>query len=223
MPKKIIRNLRIGVALCLLLLIASSIASFISIQKQMDNRLSLLKSKETISLVKDVLYSLLDTETGIRGYQLTGQQNFLEPLDKGIRKYTELISDTKALDITDQHQVKLLNDLMRTSDTMMKENTLLIENRRNGIVMSSQELVQNKAAMDKCRMLVQEFVKYEEMQLIAKDRDLSRSSKSTVLFIIFSAIAAIAVTIFFYIQLKADLIRRDKLESDLSYTKEILE
>jgi len=223
MPKKIIRNLQIGVALSLLLLIASSIASFVSIQKQMDNRESLLKSKEAISLVKDVLNSLLDTETGIRGYQLTGQQNFLEPLDKGMKKYTVLISDIKALNIRDRHQGKLLNELMRTSETMMKGSALLILKRRNGIVMSSKELAQNKTAMDKCRRLVQEFVKYEEMQLAAKDKDLNTSSKSTVVFIIFSAIAAISVTIFFYIQLKADLIRRDKLETDLSYTKEILE
>ncbi|WP_185113464.1 CHASE3 domain-containing protein, partial [Chryseobacterium sp. CCH4-E10] len=223
MPKKIIRNLQIGVAICLLLLIASSIASFISIQKQMDNRVSLLKSKETISLVKDVLNSLLDTETGVRGYQLTGRQNFLEPLDKGMKNYTLLISDIKALNITDEHQVKILNELMHSSDAMMKENALLIEKRKNGIGMSSKELAQNKAAMDKCRMLVQEFIKYEERQLAEKDSELSRSSQATVLFIIFSAIAAIGVTIFFYIQLKADLIRRDRLESDLSYTKEILE
>ncbi|MEC3875108.1 response regulator [Chryseobacterium salviniae] len=223
MPKKIIKNLRIGVAICLLLLIAGSIASFVSIQKQVDNRERLLKSKETISLVKDVLNSLLNTETGIRGYQLTGQQNFLEPLNKGIKNYKELISDIKRLNIRDEHQINLLNDLVRTSDTMMKGNVLLIKKRKNGIAISSKELTQNKAAMDKCRMLVQEFVKYEETQLAAKNKDLNTSSQSTVLFIVFSAIAAIAVTIFFYIQLRADLIRRDKLENDLSYTKEILE
>jgi signal transduction histidine kinase/DNA-binding response OmpR family regulator/CHASE3 domain sensor protein len=223
MPKKIIRNLRIGVAICLLLLIVGSIASFISIQKQVDNRERFLKSKEAISLVKDVLNSLLDTETGNRGYQLTGQQSFLEPLNKGIKNYKDLISDIKGLNLRDEHQINLLNDLVRTSDTMMKGNVLLIEKRKNGIVISSKELAQNKAAMDKCRMLVQEFVKYEEAQLTEKDNDLNDSSQATVLFIIFSAIAAVAVTIFFYIQLKADLIRRDKLENDLSYTKEILE
>ncbi|WP_312177099.1 CHASE3 domain-containing protein, partial [Chryseobacterium sp.] len=223
MPKKIIRNLRIGVALSLLLLIAGSVASFISIQKQMENRESLLKSKESISLVKDVLNSLLNTETGIRGYQLTGQKNFLEPLDKGMKQYAVLISTINDLNIRDKHQLKLLNELMRTSDIMMKANALFIERRKNGIVMTPKELVQNKTAMDQCRTLVGEFVKYEEMQLAVKDNDLNSSSQSTVLFIIFSAVAAIAVTIFFYIQLKADLIRRDKLESDLSYTKEILE
>ncbi len=69
--------------------------------------------------------------------------------------------------------------------------------------------------MDRCRKIVEEFVKYEETQLAIKNKDLTRSSNTTVLFIIFSAIAAIVVTTFFYLKLRADLIRRDKLERAL--------
>ncbi|TFB27894.1 response regulator [Pedobacter alluvionis] len=223
MPKKIIRNLQIGVVLCLLLLIASSIASYVSVQKQMANRKSFLKSKESISLVKDVLNLLLDAETAIRGYQLTGQENFLDPFNKSLKKYPVLISNKNRLDIKDKHQIKLINELLRTSDMMMDGDVLLIEKRRKGILMTPKELVQNKTAMDRCRTLVQEFVKHEEVQLAIKNKDLNRSSKSTVLFIIFSSVVAIVVTIFFYTQIKSDLIRRDKLEKDLFYTKTILE
>jgi signal transduction histidine kinase/CheY-like chemotaxis protein/CHASE3 domain sensor protein len=223
MPKKILRDLQIGVVLCILLLIASSIASYVSIQKQMENRLSLLKSKESISLVKDVLNSLLDAETGNRGYQLTGQENFLEPFNKSLKKYPMLISSKNSLNLKDKHQIELIDELMRTSHMMIEGNVSLIEKRRKGIVITPTELIQNKTAMDRCRVLVQEFVKYEEVQLAIKNKNLNRSSQSTVLFIIFSALAAIVVTIFFYKQLKSDLIRRDKLEKDLFYTKAILE
>lgn len=223
MPKKILRDLQVGVILCLLLLIASSIASYVSIQNQMENRLSLLKSKESISLVKDVLNSLLDAETGNRGYHLTGQESFLEPFNESLKKYPGLISNKNSLNIKDKHQIELINELMSTSRMMMEENVSLIEKRRKGIIITPTELIQNKTAMDRCRTLVQEFVKYEEIQLAIKNKNLNRSSQSTVLFIIFSALAAIVVTIFFYKQLKSDLIRRDKLEKDLFYTKAILE
>lgn len=223
MPKKFLRNLQIGVVLCLILLIVSSIASYVSIQKQMENRLSLLKSKESISLVKDVLNSLLDAETGNRGYQLIGQENFLEPFNKSLKKYPMLISNKNSLNLKDKHQIELINELMRTYRMMMEGNVSLIEKRRKGIIITPTELIQNKTAMDRCRILVQEFVKYEEVQLSIKNKNLNRSSQSTELFIIFSALAAIVVTIFFYKQLKSDLIRRDKLEKDLFYTKAILE
>ncbi len=223
MPKKTIKDLQIGAVLSLALLIAGSTASYVSIQKQMENRESLLKGKESISLVKDVLNSLLDGETAISGFQLTGQENFLQPFNKRMRKYPVLISDKHQLDLKDKHQLELLNELMRTSEMMMKRDILLIEKRRKGIVMTPKELVQNKITMDRCRMLVQEFVKYEEVQLAVKNKDLDQSSTWTVLFIIFSFIAAIAVTVFYYIKLKSDLIRIHKLEKDLLYTKEMLE
>jgi len=223
MPKKIIRNLQIGVVLSLLLLIASSIASYVSIQKQMENRESFLRSKESISLVKDVLNSLLDAETGNRGYQITGQEDFLDPFNESVKQYPALISNENRLNIKDKHQIELINELFRTSKMMMEEDILLIQNRKKGILMTPEELLQNKTTMDRCRILVEKFVKYEEAQLAIKNKDLNRSSKSTVLFIIFSALAAIGVTIFFYKQIKSDLIRRQKLEKDLFYTKEILE
>ncbi len=212
-----------GVVLSLVLLIAGSIASYISLQKQMDNRESLLNSKESISLIKDVFNTLLDAETASRGFQLTGQESFLEPFNKSTKRYPRFISNINSLNLKDKNQIKLLNELMHTSQMMMDRDVLLIEKRRKGILMTPKELEHNKADMDKCRMLVQEFVKYGEIQLAVKNQDLDRSSMWTVLFIIFSFIAAIAVIVFFYIKLKSDLIRIHRLEKDLVYTKEMLE
>jgi len=223
MAKKIIRNLQIGIVLSLILLIASSIASYISINKQMEDRKSLLKSKESISLVKDVLNTLLDAETGNRGYQLTGQNNFLEPFTESENEYPLLVSRKDKLNLEDKYQSNILNELLRTSGMMMKGYFSFIDHRKKGIPMTTEELLQNKRAMDKCRRLVREFVKQEEGQLAIKSEDLDKSSRQTVLFIIFSAVATIGVVIFVYIQLKSDLIRRDKLEKDLFYTKEMLE
>lgn len=189
----------------------------------MENRKSLLKSKESISLVKDVLNALLDAETGNRGYQLTGQNNFLEPFNESGNEYPLLVSSRDRLNLHDKHQVSILDELLRISGMMMKGYVSFIDNRKKGILMTREELVQNKRDMDKCRKLVQEFVEHEEVQLAIKNEDLNKSSKSTVLFIIFSAVATIGVTIFVYMQVKSDIIRRDKLEKDLFYTKEMLE
>ncbi|WP_343557405.1 response regulator [Sphingobacterium sp.] len=223
MPKKIIRNLQIGLMLSLLLLIAGSIASYISIHKQMESRQSLLKTKESISLIKDILNTLLNAETGNRGYQLTGSENFLEPLDRSRKEYPLLVSNIDRFNLKDKRQSDIFHELLHTSDILMKEYVLLVDNRKKGLLVTPEELVQNKMAMDKCRMLVQEFVKHEEVQLALKNEDLNNSSTRTVLFILISAVAAIGVTIFVYIHIKSDILRRDKLEKDLFHTKEMLE
>lgn len=223
MPKKIIRNLQIGLMLSLLLLIAGSIASYISVHKQMESRQSLLKTKESISLIKDILNTLLNAETGNRGYQLTGRENFLEPLDRSRKEYPLLVSNIDRFNLKDKRQSDIFHELLHTSDILMKEYVLLVDNRKKGLLVTPEELVQNKMAMDKCRMLVQEFVKHEEVQLALKNEDLNNSSTRTVLFILISAVAAIGVTIFVYIHIKSDILRRDKLEKDLFHTKEMLE
>ena len=215
MPKKILRNLQFGVGFSLLILIASSIASYLSIQNQMNHRESVGVSRRSVTAVKDVLFSLLDAETGNRGYQLTGRESFLEPYNRSLNDYSKAIEIAKNLDIRDAHQEKLLNSLEQNVESNIANLKLFVENRRKGIVMTQDQIMQSKAYMDKCRQIVNEFVKYEESQLEIKSKDLNRSSDTTVLFIIFSALSAIVVTIFFYLKLRSDLVRREKLEKDL--------
>lgn len=215
MPKKIIRNLQFGVGISLLILIASSIASYISIQRQMEHRESLSQSRRSVTAVKDVLIALLDAETGNRGYQLTGKENFLDPYKRSLVDYPKAFERAESLDIKDKNQLERLKSLQQNVDSNISNLKLFVENRRKGIVMTQQQVLMSKIYMDKCRLLVRDFVQYEEAQLAIKNKDLNRSSNTTVLFIIFSALAAIVVTIFFYIKLRADLIRRDKLEKQL--------
>ncbi|MEF9478895.1 CHASE3 domain-containing protein [Chryseobacterium sp. 1B4] len=212
MPKKIIRNLQFGVGLSLLILIASSMASYWSIRNQMNHRESLSKSRRSVTAVKDVLVALLDAETGNRGYQLTGREDFLEPYKRGLREYPKALIRAESLGIDDQNQSERLAGLKTAVDRVMGNLKQLVENRRRGIIMTQQQITDGKAYMDQCRKIVNDFVQYEESQLEIKNKDLNRSSGTTVLFIIFSAIAAIVVTTFFYLKMRADLIRRDKLE-----------
>ncbi len=215
MPKKVIRNLQFGIGFSLLILIASSIASYLSIQKQMEHRENVSKSRKAMSAVKDVLIAVLDAETGNRGFQLTGKENFLEPYNRSISEYSKAIKLVKSLNIDDKEQLERLKNLEKNVDANMSNLKQFVQNKRNRITITQDQMVLSKFYMDKCRVLVQDFVQFEETQLAQKSKDLSKSSNTTVLFIIFSALSAIAVTIFFYIKLRNDLLRRDKLEKEL--------
>lgn len=215
MPKKIIRNLQFGIGLSLLILIASSIASYWSIQNQMNHRESLSKSRRSVTAVKDVLVALLDAETGNRGYQLTGREDFLEPYKRGLREYSRALVLAESLGGQDKNQQERLAGLKVAVSQVMDNLKNLVENRRKGIVMTQQQIVTGKVYMDECRKIVKDFVQYEESQVEIKNKDLTRSSETTVLFIVFSALAAVVVTTFFYFKMRADLIRRDELEKML--------
>jgi len=215
MPKKIIRNLQFGVGLSLVILIASSVASYWSIQNQMQHRESLSNSRKAITAVKDVLIALLDAETGSRGYQFTGKEIFLDPYYRSLSEFPKAIERAKVVDLTDKNQMDRLNELERNVNTNISNLKYFVENRKKGIIMTQSQVMSSKVYMDRCRQIVKDFVQYEEAQLAVKNKDLNQSSTTTVLFIIFSSLAAIVVTAFFYIRLRADLIRREKLEKAL--------
>lgn len=215
MPRKILRNLQFGVGLSLVILIASSIASYLSIQNQMNHRESVSKSRRSVTAVKDILVALLDAETGSRGYQLTGKESFLEPYNRSLLDYSKSMQIAKNLDIQDAQQQKLLENLEENVEKNVANLKMLVENRRKGNIMTQQQIWDSKIYMDRCRKIVEDFVKNEETRLDIKSKDLNRSSMTTVLFIIFSAISAIVVTAFFYVKLRSDILRRDRLEKAL--------
>ena len=165
MPKKIIRNLQFGIGLSLLILIASSVASYWSIQNQMNHRESLSKSRRSVTAVKDVLVALLDAETGNRGYQLTGREDFLEPYKRGLREYSKALVLAESLGLKDKNQQERLAGLKVAVSQVMDNLKNLVENRRKGIVMTQQQIVTGKAYMDECRKIVKDFVQYQESQV----------------------------------------------------------
>mgnify|MGYP003590838549 FL=1 len=215
MPKKVIRNLQFGIGFSLFILIASSVASYWSIKNQMQHRENVSQSRRSVTAVKDVLIALLDAETGNRGYQLTGRESFLDPYNKSLAEYSKSMDYARSLDITEPEQVARLKQLEKNVEVNIKNLKQFVENRKRGLEMTQYQIEQSKRYMDSCRSLVVDFVKFEESSLEKKNKDLDSSSSTTVWFIIFSSLAAIAVTTFFYIKLKDDLLRRDKLEKEL--------
>ncbi|WP_312079154.1 response regulator [Chryseobacterium sp.] len=215
MAKKFLRNLQYGVGFSLLVLILSSVASFFSYQRQMDNREELAKSKKAITAMKDVMVALLDAETGNRGYQLTGKAAFLEPYNASMSALPKVMENAKNQEVENQNQIKLISELEKNVNFRLAILNTSVENRKKGIIMSAQDMDEAKISMDDCRRIIKEFTKNEENFLAIKDKNLNTSSTTTVIFILFSTLAAVLVTIFFYFKMKNDLIRRDKLERQL--------
>lgn len=68
MPKPFLRNLQIGFGFSLLLLLASSTASYISIKEQISNRTKVDHSRRVIASANKILNDLQNAETGQRGF-----------------------------------------------------------------------------------------------------------------------------------------------------------
>lgn len=166
MAGKTIRNLQFGVGMSLLLLIATSIASYLSIQKQMENRESLSNSRRSITAIKDVLVSLLDAETGNRGFQITGKEEFLEPYNRGLEEFPKAIARLKDLGNDDKIQNDRVDSLQSSVQSRIGVLQSMIDKKRQNLDVSQSDMLRSKFYMDKSRKLVADFVKHEDRKSV---------------------------------------------------------
>ncbi|QIG88780.1 response regulator [Chryseobacterium sp. POL2] len=215
MAKKIIRNLQFGIGMSLFMLFASLIISYFSIQKQVEFRENRSQSRRSITAAKDVLFALLDAETGNRGFQLSGQEAYLEPFERGMAEYPKAIANLKNLSFENKIQKERANELEKLVNERSAVLEYLIDKKRKGEDISQSEMLKSKTSMDKTRKLVDDFVNFEENQLDLKNAELKKSSEITNFFLLFSGLAAIVITSYLYFRLRNDIRRRDILERKL--------
>ncbi|WP_312333909.1 response regulator [Sphingobacterium sp.] len=215
MPKTILRNLQIGFGISLLLLLASSTASYVSIRKQIHNSAMVDHSRRVMSRVNKILQDLQNAETGQRGFLLTGMDKFLDPYKTGLQSLPQSLS--RAHDLTSDNPEQ--QQVIDTLSTLVRSRLAKLENlvnikKRGGMVTVSQ-LEEGKTYMDSCRVLIGKIIDKEELLLNKRSDELGRSSGYTSIFVLLAAVVSLLITVFFYFRLRADFFKREQLQHDL--------
>jgi signal transduction histidine kinase/DNA-binding response OmpR family regulator/CHASE3 domain sensor protein/HAMP domain-containing protein len=208
-------NLRLGLGLSLILLILSSLASYISIRNLIRSSDQVAHSNEVINGVDNLISYLKDAETGQRGFLLTGNEVFLDPYKGARERITELYISLKELtnDNPDQQKrLEKLNDII-TGRLKIIDETISIK-RRGGQV-STLDLTNGKVYMDNARQLIKEMQAEEKLLLESRTADLNKMTGYTPILIVLAAILSLLITIFFYRKVAADFDERVALNQKL--------
>src|SRR5690606_29045880 len=204
MPRKFLRNLQIGFGISLVILLASSTASFVSIKQQINNRDKVDHTRRVISAANKVLIDLQNAETGQRGYYLTGKESFLEPY---LEALVSLPGSLKvAQDLTKDHPVqsKRSDSLTYLVNTRVNILTNLVNIKKGGGSITTAQLEEGKTYMDSCRNIISTFIQEEEHLLDERTEALNESSKYTSIFIIVAAVLSLVITFSFYRRIRED-------------------
>src|SRR5579875_2672521 len=97
MQTKISRDLQLGFGLSLLLVIISSVASYISIHTLLNNAKKVDICNSVILKLEGIISTMKDAETGQRGYLLTGKEVFLQPYNGSDQKVFSRIKEVTDL------------------------------------------------------------------------------------------------------------------------------
>lgn len=222
MAKQLIKKLQIGFGLCFIILLISSIASYISVQKQIENRSKVLHTQETILKADNILIDLLNAETGQRGFYITNNESFLDPYYKGLESLPRSLAEIKKELPEGSDQSMRMDTISYLVNFRLKILEDVVETRKKGESVDISQLELGKEYMDSCRTIIKEFVAFETERLDRRSAAMNVSSNYTLGFIIAACLLSLIITFVFYRQLRNEFVKRDKLQHELKRKDEQL-
>ena len=209
-------NLFWGLGLSLILLLASSTASYISITNLVNSSTLVKSSNDIIDNLDAILASLKDAETGQRGFLITGNPVFLEPYNSSRAKTSEFLNAISAklgTDILQQKNLQLLRDDIEKRMATLELN--LKEKKEKGTV-NTEQLMNGKNYMDDVRAITATIKKQELDLLQQRTEKLNSLAAITPVIIVITALLAIGITLFFYKRVSSDFNEKTSLQESLS-------
>ena len=222
MPKKFIRKVQIGFGLSFTILLITSVASYISVRTQIENRARVLQTQNVLLQADRILIDLLNAETGQRGFYLTNRESFLKPYYEGLESLPKSIANIKTQLPDTSIQVARIDTISSLVNTRLNILTDLVNIKKAGGSIGVEQLEKGKLYMDSCRTTIQQFIASETERLERRSRAMNVSSSYTSIFILLACLIALVITYIFYRQIRDEFSRREELQRELQRKDEQL-
>ncbi|MXV15743.1 CHASE3 domain-containing protein [Hufsiella ginkgonis] len=209
------KNIFWAYALSLIILVASTVLSYLALEKLLDTTRWVDHTNVVIINLEDVVSSMKDAETGQRGYLLTNDPDFLEPYT-GAKERAKAAFDSVQFLTRDNPRQQLacdtLLDLLKAKNLKLAD---MISQKRSGITVNADSLRSGKATMDRIRGVISRMQARELSLLVTRTAEMERYASYTPLVVVLASLIAIVLTVVFYLRIKKDHEARTRLEQEL--------
>jgi signal transduction histidine kinase len=175
------------------------------------------RSREVQAAVSRARGALVDAAAGQRGFLLTGDASYLEPVDGARATVTSGLADAKRLTTSDPVQQAELNQLEKVAGLTMDELELTIDLYRRGEKAAATAVVRTnrgKRLMDEARRLIAHLRSHEDEQLNRLTNQARRRLDLATWIDLAAGLGLIALGFALFL-INRDLARREVLESAL--------
>lgn len=182
------RKIAVGFALAFLLLLGIGSVAYRSITTMTTTSLLVTHTHQVLENVAKTLSLLQDTETGQRGYVITGEEPYLEPYNSGVEGLPRIVKELRELTADNANQQKRIDQADPLIAARLAVLKLTIEMRRKeGFEPAAREIRtgRGKKEMDDLRVILGQMDR-EEHDLLKQRADevasVSSGAKSTILY-----------------------------------------
>ena len=223
-PNRLSIKQKITVLSGLALLSFGTVSGLLNWNVQELNRViqSAAQANQASSSLQDLLSELQDSETGQRGYVITGQQAYLEPYYSGVSSIGQRLQKTRSLLQDNPIQIKRLDAVEQLITWKLAELSQTIQQRQNqGFNAALQTVKTNrgKADMDEIRALI--LVMQTETQQLLQQQETQTKKQTHVVMTVSAAsgLLTLIVGLVGVMAIRRDLDRRFQLEAKLQDTQ----
>ena len=173
-----------------------------------------------------LLNALKDTETGQRGYLITGEQNYLEPYREGVERVGRTLDELRRLTIGDPDEQRSLQGLEPVVAAKLAELEKTIELRGQKGFEAAQAVVltgEGKAWMDEIRKVTAVMEGREEERLRHLDEEVEASSRRTIRVLLAGGALSFALLLSTFYLLNREIAERKRGEKKVQILNEHFE
>ena len=211
----LLRNLQIGFGLSLLILVISSVASYSSIKNLLESSAWVDHTDSAIIAMQREQSILRSAESAQRGFLLTGDTSYLQPLIGAKDRATQLLDSIQTMTSDNPVQknncatlrpaiLQLLANLQQVADQKKTDNIFSLADQQQG-----------REYMNQIRQLLTDM-QAEERKLMSSRVDAERRfSNYTPILILIAAALSVLITMFFYWRVQNDYQERASLYEEL--------
>ncbi|MGQ7944435.1 response regulator [Flavobacterium sp. WC2509] len=209
------RNLLISSSISLLILMLSSTASFLSIQNLLSSNALVNHTQEVISDLNKGNSLMLEAQSAMRGFLVTGNEGFLEDFTDIEKESNNYFNKLETLTVDNPRQQLNLSRLKPLRANFFKYLKKRIAQKKIDDPGLSYDLTMGKELMADISVISKDIENNENKLLAERNLNSANYGFYTVILIIIAFIISFVITIVFFIRVLRDYNERTLLQNEL--------
>ncbi|SKB68113.1 Signal transduction histidine kinase [Parapedobacter luteus] len=198
-------NLKTGFGLSILLLIISSVISYICIDRLLHSSEEVRRTHEVTRIISQTISSIREAESAQRGYLLTGNLLFMDPYSTACRQAHEYIDQVLQLTRDNPAQQETGRQLKETLSLRIARMNAMIETKQKTGAINTEDMEAGRTFMINIHTLADQMISEENRLLDTRTTVQNRFATYTPGVIVLAALLAILVAVVFYIRIVRDM------------------
>jgi methyl-accepting chemotaxis protein len=224
---KIGTKLYIGFGTIVLILVMLVAVAYVNFSRFALANAHNIRSYEALDQTQGLLESLINIQTGERGFAFTGQESFLDPLNAGKKSFMERLEKIKKLTADNPKQQERLRELLGEQQKWLKVAIDPVLKLRKGVTSGAiqmdslvmfEQTGRGERAMNDMRVMVEKIRTEEEHLLVSRSFDVATLLRLTNSILIGGGIIAVALAALLSVLLIRNIVRPLNLAVDIAKT-----